>query len=203
MNVRHILLALSVTLGAAHAAPHSLVNIQTINPHIRTDCIYATARNFTGVVLYESAKCYLLESVAKQLSKVQDDLEKQELGLLVWDAFRPMAAQKKMWEVWPDDRYVAPPHKGGRHTRGTTVDVTLVYKDSGKQLEMPTPFDSFSEKAWSDSRDVSPTAQKNRAILKAAMEKHGFIQLPTEWWHFDFEGWQGYPVLDVAWNALV
>ena len=171
-----------------------LVDIQTVNPKIRVDLKYATADNFIGQVIYAFKECLLLESVAMALNEVQRELEPLGLGLKVWDGYRPIAAQWKFWEILPNPSYVSDPRKGGRHTRGTAVDVTLVNAE-GQELVMPTAFDDFSEKAHSDYMGASEEAMRNRALLRNAMERHGFTVLRTEWWHFDFKGWQDQPVL--------
>lgn len=178
-----------------------MVDITKVNSSIKVDCVYATDNNFTGKVIYKESKCYALKEVAQKLDLIQKELEKRGLGLLIWDAFRPLPAQKKLWEICPDEKYVSNPAKGGRHTRGTAIDLTLV-DSKGNLLEMPTGFDDLSKKAWSDNNECSFEAKKNRALLKEVMEKHGFKQLPTEWWHFDYNGWQDYPVLDVDFDAL-
>ncbi len=174
-----------------------LVDIQTINPNICIDLKYATADNFTGQVIYGFNQCFVLESVAKALNEVQQELESLGLGLKVWDGYRPLAAQWKFWEICPDPRYVADPREGGRHTRGTAVDATLV-DAKGQELVMPTGFDDFSEKAHCHYKGASEEATRNRDLLRSVMEKHGFDTPPpewaTEWWHFDFKGWRDQPV---------
>ena len=179
-----------------------LVNLADVMPTIEVECVYATYRNFTGQAVYKEPKCYLLKEVAAQLQQVQKELNQQGLGLLIWDAYRPMEAQKKFWELFPDDRYVAPPAMGGRHTRGTTVDLTIIKLSNKQPLDMGTGFDVFLERAWSDNQTISDEAKKNRALLKTVMAKHGFEQLKTEWWHFDYKGWQQYPPLDVSFDEL-
>jgi D-alanyl-D-alanine dipeptidase len=171
-----------------------LVDIQAVNPKIYIDLKYATADNFTGQAIYAFTQCLVLEPVAKALSEVQKELEQLGLGLKVWDGYRPLAAQWKFWEICPDPCYVSDPRKGGRHTRGTAVDVTLVNAE-GQELVMPTAFDDFSEKAHSNYTGASEEAVRNRELLRNVMEKHSFTVLPTEWWHFDFKGWQDQPVL--------
>lgn len=204
-----------VALIIAAGNGSELVDVAKINSHIKIDCVYATDKNFTHKVVYKSPKCFLRAKVAQALSNVQNELEKEGLGLLVWDGFRPLEAQIAFWKICPDERYVSNPFDkegklkvdkdgkpmGGRHTRGTAVDLTLVDK-GGNTLEMPTEFDDFSEKAWSDDQSCSSSAKKNRAKLKQVMEQHGFHQLPTEWWHFDYEGWEIEPVVQVAWDDL-
>jgi D-alanyl-D-alanine dipeptidase len=72
----------------------------------------------------------------------------------------------------------------------------------GKELNMPTPFDSFSRKAASNYADLPSEQVENRELLKAVMQSHGFTALKTEWWHFDFNGWQAYELLDVPFGKL-
>lgn len=178
-----------------------LVNLRTVISGIHIDCIYATTRNFTGVVIYKEPKCYLLKEVADQLKKVEAELNKKGYGLLIWDAFRPMEVQKILYRASPD-RGVYPPHKGGKHTRGTAVDLTIIRLVDNKPLEMPTEFDDFSEKAASNYQGCSQIAKQNRKMLQDIMAKYGFKPLKSEWWHFDYKGWKEYPPLDVTFGEL-
>lgn len=171
-----------------------LVNLQSVIPTIQIDLKYATEDNFTHQVLYQSKECFALKEVALRLRDVQAELATQGLGLKIWDAFRPMSVQQKAWDLIHDERYVSDPKKGGRHTRGTAVDLTLVDQD-GKELLMPSAFDELNEKAHRDYRDAPEEAIQNRELLQNIMEKHGFIGFPTEWWHFDLIGWENYPPL--------
>ncbi|MBA3958288.1 MAG: D-alanyl-D-alanine dipeptidase [Parachlamydiaceae bacterium] len=173
-----------------------LVDIQVFIPNIQIDLKYATADNFTGQIVYNFNRCLLLEVTALRLREVQVELETMGLALKVWDGFRPIAAQWKFWELVPDERYVSDPRKGGRHTRGTAVDVTLITKD-GQELPMPSDFDDFSEKAHRDFMGASYEAIKNRELLQEIMKKHGFKGCSFEWWHFDLIGWQNYPPIDI------
>jgi D-alanyl-D-alanine dipeptidase len=175
-----------------------LVDIQTINPNIVLDIRYATTNNFLEEQLYQVAKCALRKEVAEQLSKVQNDLEEIDLGLKVFDCYRPLSVTKKMWEVLPDSRYVANPERGSRHNRGAAVDVSLVDLKTGMELEMPTDYDDFSEKAWRSYEGNKPEVKRNSDLLASMMKERGFEPLITEWWHFDFEGWEKYSILDVS-----
>lgn len=174
-----------------------LVDLQSFIPQIQVDLKYATKDNFTGQIVYNFNCCLLIKEAALKLRDVQTELESIGLGLKVWDGFRPVAAQWKFWELVPDERYVSDPRKGGRHTRGTAVDLTLITKD-GQELLMPSDFDDFSEKAHQDYMGASDEAIKNRQFLRDIMERHGFIGLATEWWHFDLIGWKNYPPIDIT-----
>lgn len=165
-------------------------------PGVRVDVRYATADNFTRTKLYPVGRCLLRRSVARRLKAVQEDLARRGLGLKAWDCYRPLSVQRRLWELVPDPRYVADPAKGSRHNRGAAVDVTLV-DAQGRELEMPTGYDDFSERAHRDYAGASPEAGRNRALLESAMRRRGFEGLPTEWWHFDAAGWRGYGLLDV------
>ncbi len=188
---------------SAYAASSDLVDVATVNAGIKLDIRYATNNNFTGKKIYDKARCFLLRFVAEKLDHVHKKLAKRGLGLKVFDGYRPLAAQRKMWVLVPDERYVSNPAKGGRHTRGTTVDVTLVTLADGKEVEMPTPFDDFTERAHADTTEgISPKAIANRSLLRSLMEAEGFIALPTEWWHFDVKDWLAYAPLDLSFEEI-
>lgn len=172
-----------------------LVDISQAAPSILLDIRYATADNFTKTVLYPAGRCLLRRSAAEKLSQVQAGLRSAGLGLKVWDCYRPLSIQKKLWALVPDPRYVADPAKGSRHNRGAAVDLTLV-DDRGRELEMPTSYDDFSERAHRDFQGASTQAVINRGILEKYMSGKGFFGLPTEWWHFDAEGWKDFPIED-------
>lgn len=195
-----LLCGLVLTLRAIAADPGDLVDVQTLHPGIRIDLRYATKDNFTKQAVYPPTRCYLRRFAAERLAAVQRDLEAMGLGLKIWDAYRPLSVQKKFWALVPDERYVASPVKGSRHNRGAAVDLTLVDRD-GKELEMPTKFDDFTEAAGINA-PCSPTATEHRQLLQRVMKAHDFQVLPTEWWHFDALGWEKYPVTDVTFESL-
>jgi len=173
-----------------------LVNLRDVDPTFIIDARYATTDNFVGRRFYPRNELYLERGAAERLKRVQERLQKQGLGLKILDAYRPLAVQRKMWEIMPDSRYVANPARGSRHNRGSAVDVTLV-DSRGRELEMPTPFDDFTERAHRDCTDLPAAVIRNRETLARAMVAEGFEPLATEWWHFDAPGWRNFAVLDV------
>lgn len=193
--MKKLLIMLTALTTPLLGVESELVDIQEIIPNIQIDLKYATPDNFTGQTVYQFNSCLLQKEAAIRLLAVQEELESMGLGLKVWDGFRPMASQWAFWELVPDERYVSDPRKGGRHTRGTAIDVTLITKE-GRELIMPSEFDDFSEKAHSDYMEASDEAIHNRKLLREVMEKHGFEVFPSEWWHFDLDGWQNYPPID-------
>jgi D-alanyl-D-alanine dipeptidase len=127
---------------------------------------------------------------------VQERLAKSGYGLLIWDAYRPISAQRALWRAKPDRRFVAPPWTGGKHNRGAAVDVTLCDKE-GRALPMPSEFDEFSPRAASTYSGGPRGRRENRNRLHAAMAAEGFQQDRREWWHFQDPEWKKYPVADV------
>lgn len=176
---------------------YELRSIQEIDPTILVDVRYATKNNFTGRILYNSSKVYLIKEVAESLANVNKYVKtKYGYRIKVFDGYRPLSVQKIMWSIVHDERYVANPQKGSRHNRGCAVDLTLV--DSlNNEINMGTSYDDFTEKAHRNYEKLSDEVIRNRKILEEAMIKHGFIPLETEWWHFDFRDWKKYPLLDI------
>ena len=186
---------------AAQSPDTALVDLAMLDTTLHFDLRYATTDNFTGVAVYPVARALLRREAARALLAVQAELRSEGLGLLIWDAYRPLAVQRLFWELVPDERYVADPAKGSRHNRGAAVDLTLC--DSlGHALPMPTAFDDFSGRAHRDATGWTPEQRRNSERLQAAMERHGFTGLPSEWWHYDLVGWQRHAVLDIPLQAV-
>ena len=178
-----------------------LVNLEKLIPSIKLDVRYATTNNFTGRQLYPVAKCYLRRPAAEQLKLVQEELRPMGLALKIFDAYRPLSVQKKLWAICPNPDFVADPAKGSKHNRGAAVDLTLIQLD-GTELAMPTPYDDFSPKAASGYMDLPEEVLKNRALLERVMRRHDFRELDTEWWHFDFRDGSKYDILDIDYSKL-
>lgn len=183
---------------------HSLVQLIDFIPDLALDLRYATTNNITGRVLYHVAKAYVQRDVAEALRVVQAELSEHGLGLAVWDAYRPQSVSHALWEVTPEaeKHYVADPKIGSVHNRGCAVDVTLIDLVTRRQVSMPSGFDDFSEHAWPTYQDAPAEAREMRDLLIKTMHDHGFTVNPHEWWHFDWNDWANYPVLDTPIEAL-
>lgn len=176
-----------VSATSAETAPpaqDAFVRVLDYIPAAYQELMYATDRNFTGHVIYDFSDAYLRYGTVLKLAAVSEDLAELGLALKIWDGFRPVDAQWKLWEICPDPAFVANPETHfSSHSRGNTVDVTLVDAE-GKELEMPTGFDDFSEKADRDYSDCTGTSAAHAKLLEILMEKHGFSGYQREWWHF-------------------
>jgi D-alanyl-D-alanine dipeptidase len=168
-----------------------LAEVIRIDSSIVVDLRYATSNNFTGAPLpgYLANRAYLRREAAAALVRVQRGLRPQGLGIKIFDAYRPVRATLAMVD-WtervnrPDllkDGYIA---SRSRHNLGLAIDLTLIELATGRELEMGTPFDTFS--AAAHTANALGEAAANRQILKAAMEREGFLNYDQEWWHFSF-----------------
>ena len=195
-------LAAVVVGGCAPAVAHvgecdlpagTLVNVRRVEPSIRTDIRYATRNNFTGAVLpgYERPLAMLRPNAAEALARVQRRLRPRGLGLKVYDAYRPVRATLAMvnWAERSGSQWVLQQGYVARrsgHNLGTTVDLTLVDARTGRELDMGTPYDTFSEAAHTANARGQVLA--NRMILVEAMRAEGYANYEKEWWHFRIAG---------------
>lgn len=205
MKGRFLVIGVSWVLvfGAWANQSHSdLVDVQKFIPGIVLDIRYATTNNFMRQAVYPSAECYLRKSTATKLKAVQQEFAKMGLGIKIFDGYRPLSAQRKLWAIVPDERYVANPAKGSKHNRGGAVDITLIDRRTGEELFMPTGYDDFTEKAHRQCKDLPEQAIRHRELLRYVMQKHGFRGIDHEWWHFDDVDWRDYAILDINFDEM-
>jgi D-alanyl-D-alanine dipeptidase len=126
----------------------------------------------------------------------------QNLNLKIFDAYQPYSVTEKMWEKVKDDRYAADASKGSGHNRGAAMDLTLIDLKTGKELPMGTGFDNFSDTAHHGFSGLPEEILQNRNLLKSIMEKYGFKQLSTEWWHFYLPNSSSFELLDIPFTDL-
>ncbi|GIL24218.1 MAG: hypothetical protein BroJett042_27310 [Bacteroidota bacterium] len=188
--------------SVARNPDNELINLEKFIPDVVLEIGYATTNNLTGEKVYDLPRAYARKPVAEALKKIQADLKRKGLGLKIFDGYRPYSATVKFYELFGDTTYVASPYKGSRHNRGCALDLTLINLKTGKELQMPTGWDSFTKEAWPSTPVADPTIRANRKLLIDTMEKFGFTVYESEWWHFDFVGWQKFEVLDIDFEEL-
>ncbi|MFH2144343.1 MAG: M15 family metallopeptidase [Bacteroidota bacterium] len=180
----------------------NLVDIQTIDSSIKVDLKYSGKDNFLGFDIYgDLEKAYLQKEAAEKLAKVQQMLKDTlpEYNLIVFDATRPKSIQKIMWDNFkiPENqksKYLANPSNASMHSYGIAVDLSII-DGSGKEIDMGTDFDCFEELAYPIFEDkmlangsLSKEQYDNRHLLRKLMNKAGFNDITTEWWHFSLFG---------------
>lgn len=178
-----------------------MVDVQKAVPGIQVEIRYATADNFMKEALYPAPRCLLRREVAEKLLRAQRHLEGQGLSLKIFDAYRPLSVQKKMWAKFPLEGYIADPAKGSNHNRGAAVDVTLADKN-GREFPMPSAYDEFSERSHWDYTGGTAEQRQNRQKLREVMQSEGFSGISTEWWHFDDLAAKTYPILDLPFSSV-
>jgi zinc D-Ala-D-Ala dipeptidase len=191
-------------LGWATYKSGNLTDLNLAAPQLAFDIRYATADNFMGRPLYKSARAFLVRPAAEALIAAAKLAKNGGYGITIYDAYRPLSVTKAMWNATPRHlrNYVANPAKGSKHNRGAAVDVTLHDAKTNTPVPMPTDFDDFSKKAHRDYIGAPAEAIANRARLERYMIAAGFRPMSNEWWHFDFIGWEKFPILDVQFEDL-
>lgn len=179
-----------------------LVLINSVYDGFVIDLKYATKNNITKTVLYDKELAYLQKNTLDKLIQVNEELRTKGYRLKIWDAYRPLFVQKKLWAAMPNSNYIANPFTtGSNHNRGAAVDVTLVDLN-GVEVEMPTGFDEFGAKCRRGSK-WSAEATKNVEILTETMLKYGFDAIDSEWWHFDDINAKKYSIMDYKFRDLI
>jgi zinc D-Ala-D-Ala dipeptidase len=174
-------------------ATERLVNVQTVDPSIRTEVRYATTNNFTGAVLpgYEKPLALLRPEAAQALARVQRRVAADGYSLKVFDAYRPIRATLAMvrWANRTGNQWVLRQGYVARrsgHNLGSTIDLTLVRLSDSAEVEMGTPYDTFSPAAH--TANATGTVRENRDRLVRAMAAEGWVNYDKEWWHFRLPG---------------
>ena len=176
------------------AQDEELVEITGLDNELVIDLAYAGAGNLTGQVIYEEARCLLHRDAAACLRRAAGLALLAGLRLKVFDAYRPPAAQDRLWRLLPDSRYVADARVGSNHSRGVAVDVTLV-NGAGKELDMGTAFDAMLDASHHLAPGLPPAVHRNRFLLLGLMAQAGFRPIDSEWWHYELPDARTFPLV--------
>ena len=181
-----------------------LIELSTLDTSIKLDIRYATKNNFLGRAVYSQAKAYLQKPVAEALVRVNKEVKKDGYGLLVFDGYRPWSVTKLFWdEIELSKRqFVADPKTGSIHNRGCAVDLSLYDLKTKKEIEMPSTYDEFTERAYPTYSGATENERKNRDYLISVMKTQDFTVHPKEWWHFDYKDCDKYEILDISFETL-
>ena len=178
----------------------SFVNLKEYSTDFVYDMKYATEDNFLKSKVYDCAECYLRLKTVKALVKANSKFMKLGYKIKIYDCYRPLDVQKKMWALVSNPIYVANPSKGSIHNRGGALDITLV-DNNGKELDMGTPFDFFGPEASHDYYNFSKEIIENRALFKKIMISSKFESFDSEWWHYNLKNAKLDPISNFKWRC--
>jgi len=191
-NIEHSERLLAVNLQsspkvAMEVNDTAFVNLNDYSSEFVLDMKYATEDNFLKAKVYDCGYCYLRLKTVKSLIEANTEFKKRGFKIKLFDCYRPLDVQKKMWVLVPDANYVANPARGSIHNRGGAVDITLV-DENGVELDMGTAFDFFGKESSHDYREFPRKILRNRKLLKKIMRRHNFESFDSEWWHYNLVG---------------
>ena len=178
----------------------SFVNLKEYSTDFVYDMKYATEANFLKAKVYDCAECFLRLKTVKALVKANSKFMKLGYKIKIYDCYRPLDVQKKMWAIVSNPIYVANPSKGSIHNRGGALDITLV-DNNGKELDMGTPFDFFGPEASHDYKGFSKEIIENRALFKKIMIGSKFQSFDSEWWHYNLKNAKLDPISNFKWRC--
>jgi D-alanyl-D-alanine dipeptidase len=178
----------------------TFVNLKNYSLDFVYDMKYATDDNFLKAKVYDCAACYLRLKTVKAIIKANDKFMKKGYRIKLYDCYRPLDIQKKMWAIVSNPIYVANPSKGSIHNRGGAVDISLVDKN-GVELDMGTPFDFFGIEASHNNKNFSKAILENRLLLKKIMLQNNFQSFDSEWWHYNMKNAKSDPISNFKWKC--
>ncbi|WP_083435053.1 serine hydrolase [Rhodopirellula islandica] len=184
--------------------PSDLTELTSLDPSIELDIRYATTNNFMDTVFYQQPRAFAQRPAAEAAVKVHQELAKQNLGLLIYDAYRPWRVTKMFWDATPSEmkNFVANPAQGSRHNRGCALDLTLFDRSTRDPIPMVSGYDEFSKRSFPLYPGGTQRQRYYRGLLRRAMESAGFQVYEYEWWHFDFDGWQKYRIGNLPFEEI-
>ena len=178
----------------------TFVNLKNYSNDFVYDMRYATSDNFLKKKVYDCAECYLRYKTVKALVKANEAFMKKGFRIKLYDCYRPLDIQKRMWAIVSNPEYVANPAKGSIHNRGGAVDISLVDK-RGKELNMGTAFDFFGKEAGHNYTSLSKKIIKNRILLKTVMVENNFKIFDSEWWHYNLKDASKDKISNFKWDC--
>jgi D-alanyl-D-alanine dipeptidase len=179
---------------------NAFVNLKNYSHDFVFDMKYATTDNFLQEQVYPCDECFLRVKTIKWLLLANKAFMDKGYRIKLYDCYRPLAIQKKMWKIVPNPTYVANPKKGSIHNKGGAVDITLV-DSMGVELNMGTGFDFFGPEASHNYTNLSAAILANRQLLKTIMLQYNFKSFDSEWWHYNLNNSAADAVSNLKWRC--
>jgi len=208
-----ILVGITLTVVAAQGPPPKdpaatrapdLVELVKLDSTIRLDIRYAGSNNFIGKPVYPEGRAFLQRPAAEALLRAHRAFRPQGYGLLIHDGYRPWSITKLFWDMTSGKQreFVADPAQGSKHNRGCAVDLTLYELATGGAVQMPGDYDEMTERSYPDYKGGTAQQRARRDLLRKVMEAEGFSVEPNEWWHYNYQDWRLYPIIDIPFSAI-
>jgi CubicO group peptidase (beta-lactamase class C family)/D-alanyl-D-alanine dipeptidase len=203
-ELRKIALASHPPVETGDFRKPDLVELTSLDPSIKLDIRYASTNNFLGSPLYLQARAFMQRPAAEAVARASQRLHAMGYGLLIHDSYRPWYVTKMFWDGTPDDKkiFVADPSQGSRHNRGCAVDLTLYDLKTGQPIQMTGGYDEMSQRSYPFYVGGTSLERWHRDLLRRVMEAEGFAVYEYEWWHFDYQDWKKYPILNLTFEQL-
>jgi D-alanyl-D-alanine dipeptidase len=176
------------------------LNLRNYSADFVFDMKYATASNFLNHKVYPCGACFLRAKTLKALLRANQDFIQKGFRIKLFDCYRPLDIQKKMWRMVPNPTFVANPKKGSIHNRGGAVDISIV-DANGNEIDMGTTFDFFGPRASHFYFDLPQNVIENRKLLKDIMLQNHFISFDSEWWHYNLEDASSFKLANFKWRG--
>jgi D-alanyl-D-alanine dipeptidase len=189
-----------VTIQNSTIDDTTFVNLKDFSSDFVYNMKYATEDNFLKSKVYDCEACYLRYKTVKSLLNANQKFLKKGYRIMLYDCYRPLSIQKKMFEIVPNPKYVADPKRGSIHNRGGAVDISLV-DASGKELDMGTTFDFFGVEASHEYEHLSDEVKENRKLLRKVMTQNNFRIFKSEWWHYNLKNGQKDLISNFKWDC--
>jgi len=182
-----------------------LVDVTTVLENVKLDIRYATKNNFLNVATYSLPKSFFQRPALMALNRANKRLNELGFGMLIHDTYRPWYVTKIFWDATEgaERNFVADPEGGSKHNMGSAVDLTLYDLDTGLVIKMVGTYDEMSDRSYPQYLGGTTLERWHRDLLRTTVEAEGFSVVHNEWWHFDHEDWQKYPILNDKFEDLL
>lgn len=182
-----------------------LVDVTTVLDNVRLDIRYATTNNFLNIPTYSQAKSFLQRPALMALNEANKKLNALGFGILIHDTYRPWYVTKVFWDTTEgfEREFVANPSSGSKHNMGSAVDMSLYDLKTGEVIKMVGTYDEMSDRSYPDYMGGTSLERWHRDLMRTYVEAEGFTVVSNEWWHYDHEDWQKYPILNQTFEELL
>jgi zinc D-Ala-D-Ala dipeptidase len=181
---------------------HQLVDLQKFIPKLCVDLGFSNANPLYSRSINPYNRVFVEYSVAIRLKRVQKELAKEGIGLIVLEGYRPPSIQNYLDHLYREKSLGCVREEASHYCKGMGVDVMLYYL-SGLPIKIPCFYQLRNPRAHRDYPYLSANEYHNSYLLEKCMVSHGFVPQREKWWHFDLKGWENVPNLEIEYSQLL